>query len=203
MSREGSTARRKPQQHRAQQTVEAILDAVIRILRRGDLDSLTTNHIADVAGVSIGSVYQYFPDKRAIYAALHERHVAEIDRVLGAALVRHAASSLDELIRGLMEAMIDAHTADPALYEVLSTQIPHRPGASLDFALRLHGAFCLALSSHAADLPLHRSLDLTTFVVAHMIDSLCHGAVLRRPPGITLQAAHEEAIRAVLAYLHV
>ena len=193
--------RRKPQQRRSRQTVDAILEAVLRILHRGRFDALSTNHIAEAAGVSIGSVYQYFPDKTAIFAALHERHIEAVDRVIGAALVRHASSSLDDLIAGLIDAIIDAHTADPALCELLSTQIPHRPGGSQDFALRLHGAFRLALAGHAGELSPHRDLDLTVFVVTHMVDSLCHGAVLRRPPAITLAAAKQEAIRAILGYL--
>ncbi|HSY00661.1 MAG TPA: TetR/AcrR family transcriptional regulator [Acidobacteriaceae bacterium] len=196
-----ATPRRAPRQHRAQQTVEAILGAVLRILRRGHPDSLTTNHIAEAAGVSIGSVYQYFPDKRAIFSALHQRHIDEIDRVIGAVLIQHATSSLEALVRALIEAMIEAHAHDPALYELLSAEVPHRAGGTQDFALRLHGAFRLAIAAHLHELAPARNLDLTVFVLTHMVESLCHGAVLRRPPGITLSAATEEAVHAVLAYL--
>jgi AcrR family transcriptional regulator len=65
--------------YRSHQTVEAILHAVIRILKREGFEAITTNRIAEVAGVSIGSVYQYFPDKRAIFVALHQRHIEQID----------------------------------------------------------------------------------------------------------------------------
>lgn len=78
--------RRTPVQHRARQTVEAVLDAVVRVLKRHGVDGVTTNRIAVAAGVSIGSVYQYFPDKRAIYTALHDRLAAitdTVERVLG------------------------------------------------------------------------------------------------------------------------
>ena len=77
-----SLRRRQPTQRRAQETVEAILDAVIRLLKRGGLSAITTNSIAETAGVSIGSVYQYFPDKQAIFIALHERHIHQVDQVL-------------------------------------------------------------------------------------------------------------------------
>src|ERR1700691_3904285 len=105
-----SPIRRQPQQRRARQTVEAILDAVVRILKREGFQAVTTNRVAEVAGVSIGSVYQYFPDKRAIFVALHERHVEEIDRLVATTLLEHAASPLDTLMRAMVEAMIDAHT---------------------------------------------------------------------------------------------
>ena len=110
-----ASVRRRPQQRRARDTVEAVLDAVIRLLKREGTAAITTNRIAEVAGVSIGSVYQYFPDKRAIFTALHTRHVEQIDRVIQSTLVNHAASSMEELLRAMIEAMIDAHTTDPEL----------------------------------------------------------------------------------------
>jgi AcrR family transcriptional regulator len=194
------SVRRKPTQLRAQQTVDAILQAVLRIAKREGLGGLTTNRIAEVAGVSIGSVYQYFPDKRAIFVALHERHIEEIDRILGAALVAHAASPLEKLIRALVDAMVDAHTADPELGELLSAEVPHRAGGSQDFAVRLDGAFRLAIGARMHGLK-GRDLDKAVFVVTHMVESLCHGAVLRRPVGISLAEGKEETVRAVMAYL--
>jgi AcrR family transcriptional regulator len=196
------STRRRPQQRRAQQTVEAVLDAAVRLMKRKGSDSLTTNRIAEVAGVSIGSVYQYFPDKRAIFIALHERHVAQIDRVIAATLIEHAASPIETIMRAVIEAMIDAHTDDPELYELLQHEVPHRADCSQDFAIRLHGAFRLALSSRAHELRKARDLDKAAFIVTHMVDSLAHGAVLRRPQGLSLRAAKEEAVRALLAYLH-
>jgi AcrR family transcriptional regulator len=194
--------RREPQQRRARETVEAVLDAVVRILKRGGIDSVTTNRIAEVAGVSIGSVYQYFPDKRAIFAALHERHIREIDRLVESKLMEHAASPLDTLMRAMVEAMIDAHTPDPELYELLSTEVPHRAEGTRDFAVRLHGAFRLAIAPRADEFKTRRDLDTLVFVVTHMVEALSHGVVLRRPARLSLVAAKEEAVRAVLAYLH-
>jgi AcrR family transcriptional regulator len=194
--------RREPQQRRARQTVEAVLDAVVRILKREGFEAVTTNRVAEVAGVSIGSVYQYFPDKRAIFAALHERHIQEIDRLVEAKLMEHAASPLDTLIRAMVEAMIDAHTPDPELYELLSTEVPHRAEGTRDFAVRLHGAFRLAIASRAHEFKTRRDLDTVVFVVTHMVDSLAHGVVLRRPAKLSFVAAKEEAVRAVLSYLH-
>ena len=193
--------RRQPVQRRARQTVEAVLDAVVRIVKREGIEAVTTNHVADVAGVSIGSVYQYFPDKRAIFIALHRRHIEEIDRMVEARLMDHAESSLEELIRAMVEAMIEAHARDPKLYELLFSEVPHRAEGTRDFAVRLHGAFRLAISARAHELKRHPNLDKVVFVLTHMVESLSHGAVLRRPPGLSLAAAKEEAVRAVLAYL--
>ena len=105
-----SAVRRRPRQRRARQTVDAILDAVIRVLKREGFKAITTNRIAEVAGVSIGSVYQYFPDKQAIFIALHQRHIDQIDRMVESKLIEHAASSLDELMRAIRGNGLDCLT---------------------------------------------------------------------------------------------
>lgn len=196
------STRRKPQQRRARQTVEAVLDAVIRLLRREGSGTLTTNRIAEVAGVSIGSVYQYFPDKQAIFTALHQRHIEQIDRLIAGTLVAHAASALDDLIRALIEAMVDAHTTDPELFQLFAAEVPHRAGESPDFATRLHGTFLLAISGRARELKKASDLHKTAFIVSNLVDALSHAAALRRPAGLSLVDAKAEAVRAVLAYLH-
>ena len=193
--------RRNPQQRRSRQTVDAVLDAVVRILKREGFSAVTTNRIADVAGVSIGSVYQYFPDKRAIFVALHQRHVEQIDQIIKTKLVEHAASSLENLMRAMIEAMIDAHKIDPELHELLLTEVPHRADGTQDFAVRLHGAFRLAIASRSRELKRGRNVDRMAFVTAHMVESLSHGVLFRRPAGLSLTEAKAEAIRAVMAYL--
>jgi AcrR family transcriptional regulator len=197
-----SPARRKPRQRRAQQTVEAVLDAVVRLLKRGGSAAVTTNRIAEVAGVSIGSVYQYFPDKQGIFLALHQRHIEQIDRLVQEKLFEHAASPLDVLMRAMIEALVDAHTIDPELFELMSAEVPHRAGGTKDFASRLHGAFRLAIQARAHELKQGRDLDRVVFVVANMVDALAHAAALRRLACVSLADAKAEITRAVLAYLH-
>lgn len=194
--------RRLPKQRRARQTVDAVLDAVVRVLKREGCKAVTTNRVAEVAGVSIGSVYQYFPDKRAIFVALHQRHIEQIDRMVETQLVEHATSSLEELMRAMIEAMVDAHSADPELYELLATEVPHRADGTRDFAVRFYGAFRLAIASRVHQLKKDRDLDKLVFVVTNMVESLSHAALFRRPPRLSLAEAKAEVFRAVLAYLH-
>ena len=73
--------RRRPRQARAQATVDAIIQATARVLVEDGYDRASTNRIAQAAGVSIGSLYQYFPSKEALVAALVETHV---DRMMEA-----------------------------------------------------------------------------------------------------------------------
>jgi hypothetical protein len=115
-------------------------------------------------------------------------------------IIENAASPLDELIGAMVDALIEAHATDPDLYQLLMAEVPHGAKGTRDFAARLHGVFRLAISSRARELKKRRDLDKIAFVVTHMVESLSHGAVLRRPPGLSLTAAKEEAVRAVLAY---
>ena len=79
---ERALTRREPKQQRSRQTVEAVLEAVQRVLKRHGAEAITTNRIAEAAGVSIGSLYQYFPDKQAIFTALYDRHVDEVRHLI-------------------------------------------------------------------------------------------------------------------------
>ena len=196
-----NSVRRRPRQRRARETFESVLDAAIRILKREGAGALTTNRIAEIAGVSIGSIYQYFPDKRAIFAALHDRHIKQIDRMIQRTLVDHATSSLEELMSAVVEEMVAAHSTDPELSELLLVEVPHGADGSRSFSARLHGAFLLAISSRARELKNGRDLESVVFVVTHMVDALTHGAVLSRPAALSLQAAKEEIVGAVMTYL--
>jgi AcrR family transcriptional regulator len=187
-------------QLRSRQTVEAILDAVVRILKREGIEGVTTNRVAEVAGVSIGSVYQYFPDKRAIFAALHDRHAGAIGQIVEATLVAHAASPFEEVVGALVEALVEAHASDPELYELLSTEVPHRGGARA-LETRLCNAFRLALLARPKTKRPARDPERVLFVLPAMVEALAHGAAVRRPPGLSREVATREAVRAVLAYL--
>jgi len=178
-----------------------VLDAVVRVLKKHGVDGVTTNRIAEAAGVSIGSVYQYFPDKRAIFTALHDRHVEEISRIIESRLVEHASSSLEDFVRALVEALVDAHAADPEFHELMTTAVPHGAEGARALDVRLRGTFKLAIASRTQRRPPPRTLDRMLFVLPHMVGALAHGAAYRRPPGLSLAAAKEEAVHAVLSYL--
>ena len=77
--------RKRPSQARSQRTVDAILKAAAQVFSRRGYAATTTNHIAERAGVSIGSLYEYFPSKDALLAALMEAHIEEADAALSQA----------------------------------------------------------------------------------------------------------------------
>lgn len=105
--------RKTPKQRRATITVEAILEAAAHILEDG-CHPFTTNHIAERAGVSIGSLYQYFPSANAIMAALIEKHVADELSAADTILARANGPKTD-VLRDLLLAFVDAHADKPRL----------------------------------------------------------------------------------------
>src|SRR6476659_3548994 len=116
--------RKQATQARAVSTVDAILKATARILVKEGYDHASTNKIATAAGVSIGSLYQYFPSKEALVAAVIERHIGEMLEVVRSSLARVASYPLREAAKELVRVMIEAHRIEPKLHRVLVEQIP-------------------------------------------------------------------------------
>src|SRR5215831_2811704 len=125
MARKPKTNPRKSaSQERSRRTVDTILEATARVLMKYGYDKASTNKIAAVAGVSIGSLYQYFPSKEALVAAVIDRHTHELSQVVCNALVKVAARPIEFAVRELVAAAIDAHRVDPKLHRVLAEQVP-------------------------------------------------------------------------------
>lgn len=78
MTKPAEPLRKKPRQQRSQMMVESIVDAGFISLIKHGLEGTTTRHIAEIAGISVGSLYQYFPDKEAIYVAMHQHIIDEV-----------------------------------------------------------------------------------------------------------------------------
>ena len=96
----------KPRKHASQQrsraTVDALVEATARILVKEGFDKASTNRIADKAGVSIGSLYQYFPGKEALVAAVGERHRRELMDTVRAALAEVEALPVAAAVRKIV-----------------------------------------------------------------------------------------------------
>lgn len=195
------SVRRVPSQQRAQVTVESMLDAAIKLLKRGGVSSITTNRIAETAGVSIGSVYQYFPNKRAIFIALHERHICQVDSMMRRCLAEGQDSTLEEWIALLINGMVELHLADPELSELLQAEVPHRAEGTPGFSVRLYGRLRKALALRSRELGRPGNLDMQAFFLSNMVEAFGHAIVFRRPPGLSLARAKSETLRAILAYL--
>jgi AcrR family transcriptional regulator len=105
-------------------TVEAILEAAARVLEREGVRRLTTGRVAEVAGVSVGSLYQYFPNKQAIAAALVERNVASLRGSFGALLEAVSDAPLDQVVEMVLRGWVALYVGQPKIHAELFDQLP-------------------------------------------------------------------------------
>ncbi len=166
--------KKKPKQARSQEMVEILLQATTRILRRDGRESLTTNRIAEVAGVSVGSLYQYFPNKESLVDALRERYDAQFLERMIRAFGSSASLPLREGVREFARFVIDIHREDPQLHNELSPEIPEDQHRTVREMVRAY------LEAHRDEVR-RPDLEIATYVVVEVGESLVHNTALRAP----------------------
>jgi len=174
--------RKSASQERSRLTVDALLEATTRVLIKEGYDRASTNRIAEVAGVSIGSLYQYFPSKEALVAAVIDRHTREISEVTRRSLVKAAALPIEAAAREFVSVAIEGHRVNPKLHGVLAEQIPH-VGRLENIEANVREGYALVrgyLEAHRDEIDV-ADLDLAAFVLVTVVEALTHAAVLRRP----------------------
>jgi AcrR family transcriptional regulator len=132
--------RRRPKQARSRATWEAIVEAAAQILERRGAEALTTNAVAERAGVSIGTLYQYFPDKQAILAAAARRELGE-----GSAAAPSRRRALIEALIAMVEGL--GRLGAAAATGSISPSAPRRARRSPGWERRLAGAVDLILTA--------------------------------------------------------
>lgn len=185
MSDTAAHARRSPRQGRSKATVDAILEAATRILEAGD--SFTTNHTAERAGVSVGTLYQYFPDKAAILRALGAR-----ERALMAEATRAAIADGVEPARAAIRAQLAAfdgrHAARRAVLEAILRD-PETPGMAAEVDAGV------APLTREGERPVH------AFVLSRAIMGVVRAAVLEGSPLLGTPDLEEALVRLARGYV--
>jgi AcrR family transcriptional regulator len=177
--RSRATARKTPNQDRAKATVEAILTATARVLVKDGYDGASTNRIAAAAGVSIGSLYQYFPSKEALVGTLLDRHLADMMQVFEETVARVAGAPLEVATCEIVKAMIHAHAIDPKLHKIFAEQLPRHGRLQRIGEIERYVADRLRvyLEIHRASIR-PKNLDLAVFLLVQLVESAGHGAML-------------------------
>jgi AcrR family transcriptional regulator len=104
--------RKVPQQRRSQKTREDILEAAARLLNRHPLEEVSTNHIARKTGISVGTLYKYYPNKDSILADLSLMYMRKDAELVGAIFDKYPARQLSELLDELVDALMEVHIHD-------------------------------------------------------------------------------------------
>ncbi|WP_163995939.1 TetR/AcrR family transcriptional regulator [Pyxidicoccus caerfyrddinensis] len=194
--------RRKPRQSRAQATCDAIITATAQILVRDGYDAASTNHVARVAGVSVGSVYQYFSSKEALVMAVMDRYRAEGLTDLEEGFARVSGATLREALQLLIRQLLATKAANPRLHQVLAEQLPRmRQLQQVDpYAVRMLRMVRTFLEPHARTLR-PRSLDMAAFIIFNTVESLTHAALADRPEYLAREDFADELCALVIGYL--
>jgi AcrR family transcriptional regulator len=192
---------RMPQQDRSRRRVAAILDAAAHEFAEHGFAGTTTTAVAARAGVPIGSLYQWFPDKEALIYGLADRHLSDGAATMLAALERaEAAPDLASSVQLMVEAAVDANSGDPRVHRILYREAPRPP----DLQARL-GELQDALTAWVAGELTRRGvahgakarLRARTLVLA--VEALVHELVIEPPTGVTRRAAIREVTTVALA----
>jgi AcrR family transcriptional regulator len=184
--------------------VEAILTATARILVKDGFEHASTNRIAQAAGVSIGSLYQYFPSKEALVAALVERHIGETMDMVRAAFARLIDAPVQEAAREIIRIMIRVHQHDPKLHRALFQHVPQTSWIErlADIDEQVIALVTAYLDLHQAELR-PRNRRLAAFIASKSVEALTHAAVLFQPEYLDEQEFVDEMAELLVRYLSV
>ena len=193
--------RKTPRQQRSRATVDAILDAAARILEREGTGAINTNYLAEAAGVSVGSLYQYFPNKEAILAALHERHAGEMHALIVAKL-SEPKPSLADAISSVVNAVIQAHLIQPELHRALEAQesLLQKNDYQEPMHENIRANTQALLERHRDELTL-TNIPLATYMLTNTVELLVHAAIIDRPKKFSVPQLERSIVELVLRYL--
>ncbi len=196
-----SSPRKSPSQERSRQTVQRILDAAARVFHEQGYTGATTNDIADEAGVSIGSLYQYFPNKDALLVALTRRHIELTTDSLATLLnSMPLRPQFETVLRLVVDFLVEQHDLDdlhllvmhsaPRTNEI-NMELERSKTQLVDVTSRL-----LEPSNIPAD-----QRTLTARMVVATIDAAVHDVIIRQPRGKKRQAAIDLTITTALGII--
>ena len=197
-----TSARKSPRQDRARQTVDAILSATAHILISDGYDRASTNKIARRAGVSIGSLYQYFPSKEALVAALIDQHLSEAYTTLAERLPEVAEAPAEVAVRTVVAAMVRVHRHDPKLHRVLYEQVPRvgKLKGMEELADKMAELLVPYLEARRHELA-PKNLELAAFLLTRAVQAATHAVAFDSTGRFDEAEATEELSNLVLRYL--
>jgi AcrR family transcriptional regulator len=197
------SARKRPQQPRAKETVRAILEATTQILDRESLEAATTTRIAEVAGVSIGSLYQYFSHRDAILDALQDR---EFERTMAVMQTVFAEGNLDkaplETVTAALRGLAHLYAQSPGLHRVLAIEGLRVAKAERVQAFDLRVIELVRHFLMAAHAPLRvNNVQAAAFIIFQSVRATMLAHLLERPPGLDVDSLVDELTGFLTAYV--
>jgi AcrR family transcriptional regulator len=194
------SVRKAPTQERAAATVDAILRATARIVSEVGYDAATTNHIAKKAGVSVGSLYQYFPNKAAILRTLIERHLEKMEKILtpDPALL---GQPFPVLAGALVKAFLEVHATDPKLLEQMLAHSEKVGVPQRQFVIQRGEQLVQAVLQLYANQMRPLDRELATFTIVAAVEGIAVRATKDRPELLTDPKLVAETVELLVRYV--
>ncbi|MGO8797939.1 MAG: TetR/AcrR family transcriptional regulator [Roseiarcus sp.] len=193
--------RKHPVQARSEATVSALFEASIQVLLAVGYRKLTTTRVAERAGVSIGTLYQYFPNRQALINSVIERYLDEISSSIGRDCQSLNGCSLDEMSTGLVDAFIAAKWRRLDVARAMHEPLVDVGGAELVMAAATRVAGLVAgLLASCRDAAFRDVLSLALFIVT-ACSSLLQAAVTDHTDSVQRGVLHDHMRAMVLGYL--
>lgn len=170
--------RRKPKQLRSRLMVETILEAARQIFAEHGFEAATTNQIAERAGISIGSLYQYFPNKDSLILEIQRMHHDELLALIRSAMDKSGKLPLREAVRSIIGANLDMHLSEARLHGAFEEWIPAQTQL-VDrerFQQEMVGLINGFLDSRP-ELPKGQAAKSAVFVIMNLVKSVMHAAI--------------------------
>lgn len=194
-------ARKTPQQARSRATVDAILDGAVQVLVRTGYHRATTSMVAKVAGVSVGSLYQYFPNKDSVFTAVRQRAldgaIESTRRALASAPGDFAARTEASIV-----ALLEYKAKNPALHRALKTELGRLDGLRISRKREQRSRELTEqlLRAHQAELGLSDPVRAAFFVV-NAVEGVIAATLLEAPQTLGEPALAQGMTRMVLSML--
>lgn len=201
-SKHSREARKPPQQTRARVTVAAILDGAIRVLEQEGHEAATTSRIAEVAGVSVGTLYQYFANRDAIVDALQEREFERATEMLERTLGSSTFGSEREVAHAVIGGLLELYRAAPSLHRLFVLTGLHVTPAERVRAFDLRSIEFVRSFLSMTPWPVsQKNPAVTAFILYQSVRATMLAYLLEAPPSISDQVLVEELTDLVLSYL--
>ncbi len=179
------------------------MEATAHILREEGITQLNTNYIATKAGISIGSLYQYFPNKEAIVAELHRQHFKQARHEMKKAYQQIEGLPFDIASRLLLESSIKVHQMDPKLHQVMSTQVPilglSEDDSSPNSVRKILEQF---FYTHKDSLRPNLDIPLAAHISYQLVINVIHTAIINEPERLNSPKFVDELLHMLLVYVH-
>lgn len=205
MARKTATKQRKqPSQGRSRFTVQQIVQAAARVFEQRGFAGTTTNHIAARAGVSVGSLYQYFPNKESILVVLLEQHMRQVAEAFEE-IRRHVEAEphdIEGVLRHFVDAMLSLHSQNPRLQHVLLEEAPRPPHMRQMQQQIEQAAVASALAMLRANPQVQvEDVETAAYLVVHAVETLTHAYVAAPPEQLDPRRFSDGVAEMMVRYL--